>query len=116
MLVAKEKINILDVIPYKSEHLTTEQEGNLSVIAFPRFKYEWMNRFLLPKGMSPHIRVRLEEYGTEVWKLIDGHRTVQEIIDLLADYFDNEENYGQRIATYIVQLNKDGFVKYKVKE
>ncbi len=34
--------------------------------------------FLLPKGMSPDIHVRLEEHGTAVWNLIDGHhRTVR---------------------------------------
>lgn len=110
----KNKINLLDVIPCKAEHILTENEGELSVIAFPRFKKEWMRKYLLPKHMSPYIRVRLEEHGTAVWNLIDGQRTVREIIDMLADRFEREENYQSRISIYIAQLRKDGFIKYTI--
>lgn len=111
----KEKINLLDVIPCRSEHIVTEQEGDLSVIAFPRFKKKWMQRFLLPKGMSPDIRVRLEEHGSAVWNLIDGKRTVQEIVEELNGYFEGQEGYATRITTFIAQLNKDGFIKYRIR-
>lgn len=110
-MVSKEKINILNVIPFRKSNITTEREGNCVTIAFPRFKYGWMNRFLLPKGMKPHIRVRLEEHGSAVWALIDGKRTVSEIIEKLADHFANEEGYESRIITYILQLQKDGLIK-----
>lgn len=106
------KINLLDVVPCRSEHILTEIEGELSVIAFPRFKQAWMRKYFLPKKMSPYIRVRLEEHGTAVWNLIDGKRTVGEIIHLLSDHFGNEENYEQRVTIFITQLRKDGFIKY----
>ena len=51
-MAAKEKINLLDVIPCRSEHITVEREGETIVLSFPRFKYTWMQRFLVPKGMS----------------------------------------------------------------
>ena len=105
MADVKEKINLLDVIPFRSENITAE------TIAFPRFKYEWMRRFLLPKGMSADIHVRLEDHGTAVWELIDGKRTVRRIIEELAEHFNYEENYESRITAYITQLQKDGFVK-----
>jgi len=108
----KHKINLLDVIPCRADHILTENEGELSVIAFPRFKSAWMRKFLLPKGMSPYIRVRLEEHGTAVWNLIDGKRTVKDIIELLADHFTEEEDYGSRVTIYITQLRKDKFIKY----
>ena len=113
MADAKEKINLLDVIPFRSENITAEKGSDGTVtIAFPRFKYEWMRRFLLPKGMSPDIHVRLEEHA--VWELIDGKRTVRQIIEELAEHFDHEENYESRITAYITQLQKDGFVKLAV--
>lgn len=46
--------------------------------------------------------------------LIDGNRTVQEIISLLTDHFQNEDNYPSRVTTYIMQLQKDGFIQLKV--
>jgi Coenzyme PQQ synthesis protein D (PqqD). len=112
--MAKDKINLLHIIPYISEHITTEKEGELSVIAFPRFRSKFMMKYFVPKRKSPMIRVRLEEHGTAVWDLLDGERTVQQIIDLLADHFGNEENYGYRITTYLAQLQKNGFVKYRI--
>lgn len=45
-MAAKEKINLLEVIPFRSAHITTKKESDGTiVIAFPRFKYEWMQRF-----------------------------------------------------------------------
>lgn len=85
--------------------------GECAVLSFPRFKYEWMRRFLLAKGMSADIHVKLEEHGTAVWCLIDGQRTVQEIISLLAGHFRDDDNYPFRVTKYIMQLQKDGFIQ-----
>ena len=109
------KVNLLDVVPARCGNITTEWEGECAVLSFPRFKYDWMRRFLLPKSMSADIHVKLEEHGTAVWALIDGQRTVQEIITLLAEHFQNESDYPSRVTTYITQLQKDGFVQLKVK-
>ena len=65
--------------------------------------------------MSADIRVKLEEHGTAVWSLIDGKRTVQEIISLLTEHSQNEDNYPSRVTAYIMQLQKDGFVQLRVK-
>lgn len=108
----KEKINLLDVVPFRSEHITTERESDGTiVIAFPRFKSTWMRKYLLPKKMSPFIHVRLEEHGAAVWELIDGTLTVGDIIEKLAAHFQEETNYESRITTYILQLQKDGFIR-----
>ena len=75
-MAAKEKTNLLEVIPCRSEHITAEREGETIVLSFPRFKYSWMQRFLVPKGMSKERRIfggtrygcmgadRWETYGT----------------------------------------------------
>ena len=66
------KVSLLDAIPVRCDHILTEWEGDYAVISYPRFKYEWMRRLLLPKSMSPDIHVRLEEHGSAVWRLIDA--------------------------------------------
>lgn len=112
-MALKEKINLLDVIPFRNANITTEKESDGTiVIVFPRFKKAWMRRFLLPKGMSSDIHVRLEEHGSAVWNQIDGQSTVREIIEKLADHFKCEVNYESRITTFICQLQKDGFITY----
>jgi len=108
----REKKNLFDLIPYKNEHIITEKEGELSVIAFPRFRSKFMLKYFVPGKKSPLIRIRLEEHGTAVWDLIDGKRTVKKISEELSDHFNNEENFEYRIAIYLNQLFKQGFVKY----
>lgn len=110
----KEKTNLLDVIPFRSAHITTEKEGDCIVIAFPRFTHAWMRRFLLPKGMSADIHVTLEKHGTAIWELIDGKRTVGEIIEKLVAHFPEEVNYESRIIAYMYQLQKDRFIQFAV--
>lgn len=111
---SKEKTNLLEVIPCHCEHVTTVKEGDCIVIAFPRFKYEWMRRLMQPAGLSADIHVRLDEHGTAVWEAIDGKRTVGEIIEKLADHFQGEAGYESRITTYLWQLQKDGFIKFLI--
>ncbi|MEG1563553.1 MAG: PqqD family protein [Bacteroides sp.] len=108
----KEKTSLLEVIPFRSAFVTTEQEGDCVVIAFPRFHRQWMRRLFLPKGMSADIHIRLEEHGTAVWNLIDGKRTVGEIIEKLAAHFQGEASYESRVMTYLYQLHKDKLIKW----
>ena len=108
----KKEINLFELAPIICEHIITEKEGELSVIAFPRFRSKFMQKYLIPKNKSPFIRIRLEEHGTAVWDLIDGKRTVKDIVELLGAYFNHEENYEFRITTYLMQLQKHGFIKY----
>ena len=105
------KINLFDTVPIRASQVLTEWEGEHVVLAFPRFKQKWMQRWLLPKGMPSYMRVQLEEHGTAVWMLIDGKRTVSEIISLLASHFKGEAGYESRVTTYLMRMQKDGFVR-----
>ena len=107
------KQNLFDLVPFVSEHITTEKEGELSVITFPRFRSRFMQKYFVPKNRPATIRVRLDEHGTAVWDLIDGKRTVKEITETLSDHFNREENYEYRIAVFFSQVHKQGFVKYR---
>jgi hypothetical protein len=105
------KQNLFDLVPTISEHITTENEGKLSVITFPRFRSKFMQKYFVPRHKSATIRIRLDEHGTAVWNLIDGKRSVKDIADALAEHFQHEENYEYRVAAHFSQLYKQGFVK-----
>ena len=111
--MSKTKQNLFDLIPYISEHITTEREGELSVITFPRFRRKFMMKLFVPKHKSPNIRIRLDEHGTAVWNQIDGRRTIKQISDALAEHFNHEEGYEYRVAKYFSELYRQGFVKYR---
>ena len=107
----KSETNLFDLVPVISEQITTEKEGELSVITFPRFRSKFMQKYFVPKNKSATIHVRLDEHGTAVWDLVDGKRTIREITESLAEHFRHEENYEYRIAAFFSQLYKQGFVK-----
>lgn len=110
----KEKFNFLDVVPCRSKQVKTEWEGETIVLSFPRFRNKWIQRFLIPKGVSKEIRVALEEHGTAVWEAIDGKRTVHEILEVLGDHFQHEDAYESRVSIYLYQLQKDKFIQLTV--
>lgn len=105
------KVSLLETVPQRCAHVETEWKGECAVLAFPRFKTERMRRLMKPFGLSPYIHVCLEEHGSAVWRLIDGRRSVRELIDLLAVRFPEDETYASRISAYLMQLQKDGFIR-----
>jgi hypothetical protein len=109
--MAKKEKNLFDMIPVISEHITTEYEGELAVIAFPRFRSKFMLKYFVPRNRSSIIRIRLDAHGTSVWNLIDGKRTITEIVQRLVEHFPDEENYAYRTGLYLQQLQRQGFVK-----
>ncbi|MDR0505950.1 MAG: PqqD family protein [Dysgonamonadaceae bacterium] len=109
----KEKINFFDLVPVVSEYITTEKEGELSIIAFPRFRSRFMQKYFVLKNKSSVIRIHLEEHGTAVWDLIDGKRTVKEIAELLKEHFSSKDNYEYSVALFLQQLQRQGFINCK---
>ena len=104
------KVNLLDTIPVHASHVWTEQttDGCL-VLVYHRFPNAWMAR-LFSHWYSPLIHVPLEQYGSEVWQLIDGKRTTEEVIRIVALQHPEEIAFPQRLALYISQLHADGFI------
>ena len=113
---AQAQFNLLDTIPVCAGDVRTEWEGEYAVLILPRFRKAWMQRWLLPKSLSPYVRMQLEEHGTAVWRLIDGKRTVREIVGFLVSHFEGDETYPSRVAAYLMQLQKDGFIRLLARE
>ena len=75
---------------------------------------EQVETYIETTGDSEFLRAVYGRKADKVWKLMDGKRTVAQIILELGDYFDNEENYDLRIITYITQLQKDKIIYFAV--
>lgn len=107
------KTNLLDTIPVHSPKVWTEQapDGCLTLV-YHRFPQAWLRK-LLGKWYSPQIHVPLEQNGTEVWQLMDGIRTTEEVIHDMAMRHPDEVNFPQRLAMYISKLHQDGFIELR---
>lgn len=104
------KTSLLDTVPVHSTKVWTEQapDGCL-VLVYHRFPHAWIRK-LLGRWLSPQIRVPLEQFGSEVWGMIDGKRTTEEVIREVSLLHPEEEHFPQRLAMYISRLHQDGFI------
>lgn len=109
----KDKISLLDAIPTHAPHVWTEQapDGCL-VLIYQRFPKAWLTK-LFSRWLSPQIHVPLEQFGSEVWQLMDGIRTTEKVIHEVAMRHPDEEGFPQRLALYISQLHRDGFIELR---
>ncbi|MCK9159473.1 MAG: PqqD family peptide modification chaperone [Bacteroidaceae bacterium] len=109
----KNKISIYDVVPKRGRHLLSEeQEDGLVRLIIPRFTNNFMRHLLERMGRDSNIHITLEEHGSAIWRLIDGKRTVKDIIENLNEHFNNEENYEYRIIKYIMTLRQQQIIVY----
>ncbi len=104
------KVSLLDTVPVHASQVWTEESADgCLVLVYQRFPKAWMTR-LFSRWFSPQIYVPLEQYGSEIWQLMDGKRTTEEVIRLVALRHPEEIDFPQRLAIYISQLHVNGFI------
>lgn len=60
------------------------------------------------------FKVKLDDYGSSVWKLIDGKRTILNIADKLKESSGKDvEPVYERVGKFMVSLEKYRFIKYR---
>ena len=106
----EERVSLLDTVPVHASHVWTEvgEDGCLT-LAYNRFPKPWMAK-VFARWYDPVIHVPLEQFGSEIWQLIDGKRTAEEVIRQVSLSHPDEENLPQRIALYLSKLHQDGFI------
>jgi hypothetical protein len=92
-----------------------EIDGETVVLLEPRFRgWPFLERWLQPR-LGPrraHVRVRLENRGGYLWRMLDGSRNVAALIDCFRSEFPDEaEAPEQRVRVYLSGLQKHGFVR-----
>jgi len=77
-------------IPVKAGHVRESRlESGEILLAYPDHKQPWFTRIIQRLGRPDGSKVRikklqLDALGTSVWGLLDGQRSVQQIIELFA--------------------------------
>ena len=106
--------NYMDKIPHISEgHEWRElDDGNVEVDMPHKGFYAKIAQKFFHKPAVSHIK--LDEYGSVVWKSIDGERTIYDIVGKMNEAFPEEENdMLKRVITFIstLEMNKFGVLK-----
>ena len=113
----KKQKNYLDLIPERAPELTwsKDEEGNITLEVentgiFNRIAQKLFKR---PK----YTKVHMEKYGSFLWPLIDGKRTVMELADLQkAEFGDEVEPLYPRVVKYMQIMESYYFIRFKNKE
>jgi len=110
------KQTALAAIPVQNSEVTavTLASGQILIrypVTLRPWLAKWFRRF---KGASPQIRSRkieLDPIGTDVWQMIDGKRTVQEIIDEFAQIHQLPTAESESAITqFLRDLGKRGLI------
>jgi hypothetical protein len=106
----KSEGNYLDRVPARAVGHEEGAEGRL-VLLRPKFMTGPLARLLQPRIPKQHFRVRLDDIGTAVWKLIDGERNVGQIADALVEPLgDRIEPRYERVSRFIHSLHKGSMI------
>lgn len=108
--VSSSKANILDLVPKKT--MKWKRGDKVSIIV-PRARNIIGKHFLDALGLKKTYKINLDEYGSAVWKLCDGKRTVQDIGDELEKkYGKTVEPLYERLAVFIGVLKREGLIDF----
>lgn len=99
----------LDTVPVKSAAGFSQEAGVVLLMPrYPTFAGRIMGKLL---RRSTHIRVKLDELGSAVWKLIDGNRSIRQIGDeLQASFGEAAAPVQARLAEFLEILLRNRFI------
>ena len=108
---SKEQRNLLDLAPSRVRQSETDP-GDREVVLVPRFGDKTrLSRWLQRRAQRPFHRVTLDEYGTFIWRRIDGATPVLSIAEALKQqYGEKVEPVYQRVGMFINQMARAGFI------
>ncbi len=108
-----ERREILFAIPIKNPDLVWEENksGRIRIrVERKDLLYGAIKRFT---GRVRVDKIPLDEYGSFIWKSIDGKRTIEEIKNSLQEQQEEEiEDLEQRIFNYFQVLKKHQFIVF----
>ena len=105
-----EQRNLLEIKPVRNLGWEIEKTGSV-VLLVPKFKNPYFVKYLLPHLRKPHFRVKLDEYGSFIWKMLDSDTSIGEVSQKLkSTYGENFDPKYERIGKFIADLAHNKFI------
>ncbi len=105
--------SFLDLTPVKIRKEKTEENGLITILV-EKFENNFLRNFMLPKSKSPEIKINLDEFGSEAWKLIDGSSKVSKIaVELTTKFGDKIQPIDERLGRFYTQLYEQRLISFK---
>ena len=111
----KASTNYLALVPVRNDMEFTDTEGKITLL-LPKFKNLKYSIWLIPRRKTTHIKFHLDEIGSEVWRLIDGHKSVETICTDISLFLSAKEkpvdNVEERVTSFLTVLLRNGFIQF----
>ncbi len=101
-------VDILQTVPVVRVESEIAEDGKVTLLV-PRYHSRLAKKLLGAVSGKDVVRVDLDEIGSKVWRLIDGHRSVAEITHSLQSEMDVEQAEA-RMQLFIRALSARRFV------
>ena len=109
----EEEINLLDLVPLRKIQFGESSDGRITLLK-PKFNNKFLVKYLIPRMNKPNYKIKLDQFGSFVWKQCNGENTVGQIGELLKEKFQGEiEAVYDRLTVFIQSLSSHKFIKYK---
>lgn len=110
----KQQKNYLDLVPVRSAELTWKR-GEDGMIVLEVENTGVFNRIAQKLFKRPKVtKVHMEKYGSFLWPLIDGERSVMELADLQkAEFGEEVEPLYPRVVKYMQIMESYHFISFK---
>lgn len=111
-----EPANVFDMRPRQLVGWEAGENG-LAVVLVPKFRGRFSAKWIMPLLSKPHVRVKLDTFGSFVWRRCDGKTTVAEIADEMKNEFGNAaESADDRVAAFVLKLTRTDLVSLNQNE
>ncbi|MEY8389903.1 PqqD family protein [Lachnospiraceae bacterium 45-W7] len=111
--MGRKKKNFMDFIPVCNPAYTwdADKKGNVTVHMVNKGFYNWIAQKFFKRPRISHIS--LDEYGSYVWRQMNGKRNVYDISKLVSAQFGEQaEPVVPRLVKYIQILYQNKFIGY----
>ena len=105
--------NLFELKPKQARSFEESSDGTVEIL-IPRYGNNAMGRLLKRVLNDRPVRIHLDDIGTSVWHLCDGHRNVHEIgQSLQAKFGERIEPVYDRLETFLKQMNKADLIEWE---
>ena len=104
-------VNLLNLKPEKLFQSEEGPDGNVIVLV-PKFRHPWM-QWLQVRIRSKHFRVKLDVFGSHIWRICDGKTPVAAIAESFRESFGDVPELYERISRFLGRLEHDSLIRMR---
>ena len=106
-----ENQNYMDLVfvPKDGIHFSVSEEGGVTVDMENTGFYNRLAQKLFGRPKTSHIA--LDAYGSALWRLLDGKRSVYKVVLAMQEAFPDEPDMTKRVVSFLGQLERFGWVE-----